>query len=104
MNCTPALCKPFSVGAPCDASADCGPELGCINGYGYNNGYCMATCINDEDCPQGQTWSSSCCPAALAGVAQPVCTLDCETNEDCRWGEGYECKVIDTGKLGCLPL
>jgi hypothetical protein len=105
MNCTPALCKPFWVGAPCEESADCGPELGCIiAGWGYPNGYCMATCITDEDCPQGSTWSSSCCPADIAGLAQSVCTRDCTTDGDCREAEGYACKPIDAGKFGCLPL
>ncbi len=105
MSCTPALCKPFSVGAPCESSADCGPELGCIGeGFGYPNGYCMVSCIDDEDCPQGLTWSSSCCPAAIAGdLGHPVCTRDCQSDQDCRFGEGYQCKTIDTGKSGCLP-
>jgi len=105
MNCTPALCKPFSVGAPCESSPDCGPELGCIGpGMGYPNGYCMASCNTDADCPQGSTWSSSCCPTSISGTAQPVCTRDCLVDGDCREAEGYVCKSIDAGKLGCLPL
>jgi hypothetical protein len=105
MNCTPALCKPFSVGAPCEDTWDCGPELGCIGeGYGYPNGYCMASCNTDGDCPQGSTWTSSCCPAEfVVNLGHPVCTLDCESDQDCRWEQGYVCKTIDAGKSGCLP-
>jgi hypothetical protein len=105
LDCTPALCKPFSVGAPCESTDDCGPELGCISpGYGYPGGYCMVGCASDADCPQGQNWSSSCCPADIAGLSQAVCTLDCVDGGDCREAEGYECKPIDTDKFGCLPL
>ena len=105
LNCTPALCKPFSVGAACETTDDCGPELGCIStGFGYPGGYCMKSCATDTDCPQGQTWSSSCCPADIAELAQPVCTRDCVNDGDCREAEGYVCEPFDTDKFGCLPL
>jgi len=105
LNCTPALCKPFSVGAPCETTDDCGPELGCISpGFGYPGGYCMKSCASDADCPQGQNWSSSCCPGSIAGLANSICSLDCLVDSDCRQAEGYICKSIDNGKTGCLPL
>lgn len=105
LNCKHALCKPFSVGAACESTDDCGPDLGCISsGFDYPGGYCMKSCATDADCPQGQTWSSSCCPANIAELAQPVCTRDCVSDGDCRETEGYVCKSIDTDKFGCLPL
>lgn len=105
LNCTPALCKPFFVGAACSSTDDCGPLLGCIStGFGYPGGYCMKGCVNDAECPQGQTWSSSCCPADVAELAQPVCTRDCVSDSDCRQLEQYVCKPFDTNKFGCLPL
>jgi len=104
LNCTPALCKPFSVGAACEVSEDCGPELGCISpGFGYPGGYCMKSCGSDADCPQGQSWSSSCCPGNIAGLANSICSRDCLNDSDCREAEGYVCKSIDTDKFGCLP-
>jgi len=105
LNCTPALCKPFAVGDSCEITDDCGPELGCISpGFGYPGGYCMKSCASDADCPQGQAWSSSCCPGNIAGLANSICSLDCEVDGDCRQAEGYVCKSIDNGKFGCLPL
>jgi hypothetical protein len=105
LNCTPALCKPFSVGAPCEVSEDCGPELGCISpGFGYPGGYCMKSCASDADCPQGQNWSSSCCPGNIAGLANSICSRDCLSDGDCREADGYVCESIDTNKSGCLPL
>ncbi|MFC1655077.1 hypothetical protein ACFL2F_04655 [Myxococcota bacterium] len=105
LNCTPALCKPFSVGAACETTDDCGPDLGCISpGFGYPGGYCMKSCASDADCPQGQTWSSSCCPGSVAGLANSICSQDCLVDGDCREAEQYVCKSIDTNKFGCLPL
>ena len=105
LNCTPALCKPFSVGATCETTDDCGPVLGCISpGFGYPGGYCMKSCASDADCPQGQTWSSSCCPGNVAGLANSICSQDCLVDRDCREAEGYVCKSIYTNKFGCLPL
>lgn len=102
-NCTQALCKPYSVGAACENTYDCGP-LGCISpGYGYPGGYCMKSCTADVDCPGGQIWSSSCCPANIAGLPNSVCTRDCQSDSDCREEEGYICKSIDVEKYGCLP-
>jgi hypothetical protein len=104
LNCTPAFCRPFAVGAPCETTDDCGPELGCISpGFGYPGGYCMKSCASDADCPQGQNWSSSCCPGNIAGLANSICSLDCVEDSDCRQQEQYVCKPFDTDKFGCLP-
>jgi hypothetical protein len=102
-DCTPALCKQSFVGMACETTDDCGPELGCLpTDYGYPGGYCMSGCASDAECPQGQTWSSSCCPADIAKLSQAVCTRDCENDGDCR--DGYVCRPFGTGKFGCLPL
>jgi len=75
------------IGSPCSASAQCGDDpFFCEKSH--PGGYCKRDCKSDADCP-----SDSIC--AFSG-AVGECHKKCDTDDDCRVAEGYDCEPAST--------
>jgi hypothetical protein len=86
------------IGDPCVGGAQCLPGMTCL--YDLPGGYCTKGNCQVSGCPFGST-----CLLVDAGPST-ACFLDCDSDDDCRVDEGYQCTpsgVCACGKLICEP-
>jgi hypothetical protein len=85
--CTSGDTQKLAIGSPCKVSADCGTgKFFCATDH--PSGYCKAVCHSDADCPTG-----SVC-AGAGSVSPGECHKVCNALGDCRFEEGYICKLM----------
>lgn len=78
-----------SLGAPCQADADCDGGL-CLTDL--PGGYCTQDCADGAGCPaEGSCWSF--------GDTLSACLLNCQASAECRRADGYICDGDNT----CYP-
>jgi len=84
-----------AMGDGCENNNTCASELYCE--LVFEGGYCTASCASGIACPQG----SVCFCLSESGQAcdYSICLEQCETDADCREGEGYICDADNT----CYP-
>ena len=120
-SCTPI---PDTVGAPCQRTADCGPELECwsasTSGYlgvvgGVPHGYCTAVCSSSIDCEQidfnSACWSrpgqAGICVATCLSKEPPLIEAKCLNRLELTcWSVaalGQESLTVDRQPGICLP-
>lgn len=83
------------VGSPCADDADCrfAADAACITSF--SGGYCSRLCDLDGVCGQGAACELLECDTGPCAV----CLLQCVSDSQCRFGEGYLCDAYGT----CTP-
>lgn len=90
-----SVCRP-GQGASCAMDADCVDGLSCTQAFSdvaswvnlFPGGYCTKRDCSATDCAAGSV-------CAKPGARSPVCMATCESDVDCRLGQGWECLGAD---------
>lgn len=77
----------------CETNDDCAENEICVNGT------CGQVCFDADDCDNPEHSCSGACPEA----EQPICFLDCKSDEDCPEGQICNTEFCD-GKFGRCEL
>lgn len=86
-------------GGYCTSDADCQAGLSCLTeADGFPGGYCSRTNCVDGGCPG----TFATCAMLDRSNNSTACLEGCNSNSECRSGEGYICADLD-GSRGCLP-
>jgi len=99
-----------TTGRPCTKPSDCEPNVVCVTGPGFGDGYCAVQgCASGQTCPPGSTCISD---TTLGGLCMRLCKSisDCELNYDCQGrlglsaqGCGRVCVYPNWQKDNCCP-
>ncbi len=85
-----------NTGAPCSTDDNCATGLVCLTEF--PGGYCSMQTCSQGGCPG----MYATCAMLDASRNVTACVEGCNSNIDCRQGEGYVCADLD-GSRGCMP-